>query len=161
VLPVRARSAAVTLHGVSEQIHVHRSADWFESELQPIPRAEWDAYVAAHDDLVPALEQLIRWTEHPAGAEIDLAWMDGRIVSDNVDRPTRVRLARIAASLRGVLQGDDCEVYGSDGEPLIEHDAAAVLAENDAAAHAGGEPLWDPSRPTSRGEFLRGLLRRE
>ncbi len=146
---------------MSDEIHVHRAADWFESPFQPIERAEWEAYVNAHTDLVPWPDGTIRWTDHPAGTSVPLVWDDGRIVADNLDVPTRIRLARIAVAFQGVLQGDDCEVYGADGEPLVEDDPALTEQAESDARDADLDRIWDPDRPTSRGDFLRGLLRRE
>jgi hypothetical protein len=148
---------------VSEELHVHRAADWFESEFQPISRPEWATYVTASDDLVPWADGTIRWTGHPDGTSVALVWQDGRIIVENVDGPTRVRLALVAAAFEGLLQGDDCEVYGPDGEPLVDDEP--FQAQREAAFTPRSDEdldrIFDPERPSSRAEFLRGLLRRE
>lgn len=147
---------------MSDQVHIHRAADWFESEFQPIPRAEWETYVAEHHDLALWPDGAVSWTDHPGARAVVLTWEDGRIVVDNLDAPTRIRLARIAAGLQAVLQGDDCEVYASDGDALLDDTPDHIVqAAYDATVTDESDRVWDPARPTSRGEFLRGLLRRE
>ncbi len=138
-----------------DAVHIHRSSDWFDSEHLPIPRAEWDAYVDQHDDLVPSEDGAVLWTGHPAGDEVVLDWFDGRITVHQADETTLARLGAIADDLLGVLQGDDCEVYGGDGS-LLEQDLP------DPVISAIPVPEPEPGGgATSRGEFLRSLLRRE
>lgn len=158
---------------MSEWIHVHRAADWYESTLDPIPETEWRACVARSDDLAEEPHGEVRWTRHPDGVGVLLVWEDGRISTADADSPTRVRLAALALELRGLLQGDGSDLYGPDGEPVDdERDDHWVAAdpnelpddvpERDAwdEAVADANP-WDPSRPRSRGELLRGIFRRE
>lgn len=136
-------------------MHIHRSSDWFDSEHLPIPRAEWDAYVAAQDDLVPGEEGVVEWSGHPEGHEVVLDWFDGRITVHQADEATLGRLGAIADDLRAVLQGDDCEVFGGDAS-LLEQDLP------DPVISAIPLPETEPGGgATSRGEFLRSLLRRE
>lgn len=137
-----------------DAVHIHRSSDWFDSEHIPIPRGEWDAFVAGQDDLRPGEEGIVLWTGHPEGREVILDWVDGRVTVHEVDAVTLERLGAIATDLLGVLQGDDCEVYGGDGT-LLEQDLPDPIVR---AIPALDEV--DLSGPTSRGEFLRSLLRR-
>jgi hypothetical protein len=139
-----------------DAVHIHRSSDWFDSEHLPIPRAEWDGYVARYDDLVPYEDDAVLWTGHPDEHEVVLDWVDGRITVHQADEVTLGRLGAIADDLLAVLQGDDCEVYGGDGS-LLEQDLPDPVIS--------AIPLPEPEPPgggaTSRGEFLRSLLRRE
>jgi hypothetical protein len=152
---------------MSVLVHVHRSADWFDSDYAPIERWEWELHAAQTEDLEIDDDGTITWVR-PDGEALELTWLDGRIVVENRDRTTRARLALLAADLGAILQGDDCELYGPDGN-VLDPEAGAALVRSQSAARftttvsddERDERLWDPDRPRSRAEFLKGFLRRD
>lgn len=153
-------------------LHLHRAHDWYESALEPIPEDEWRVCVARHDDLVDGDAGEVTWVGHPDGHAIAFGWEDGRISTDAPDGPTRVRLAQLAAELGASLQGDDLTLFGQDGEALPYDEGPAEWVDLDADDmpdeivldepwEEPARPLFDPTTPTSRGEFLRSIFRRE
>ena len=155
---------------MDQAVHLHRAPDWYESELEQISKTEWRACVARHDDLMEAEGGPVRWTGHPAGAVVTLRWEDGRISVDDADPETCARLAMLATELGVTLQGDDLTVYGPDGQPVAEEDDDWPNVDVDELPddvdmslwETASEPApWDPNRPTSRGDFIKGLFRRE
>jgi len=137
---------------VSYRVHVHWASDWFDSDVRPIPREDWDAHVAEQEDLVAGRDGIVRWTGHPDGRDVRLEWELGRVSADEPDEATLARLAALADELAAIVQGDDCEHYDRAGRPVDETD--------DALAYRG-HLAPSPPRATSRADFLRGLLRRE
>jgi hypothetical protein len=119
---------------MSYETHIHRADDHFDAAENPIPREEWDAWVANAPDFHfseadhvtfqyedgERNERLASWTEHPDGADFALYYYDGAIVAGNPDEHMIRRMVRIADDLGARLQGDDGEFYGSEGEPLTE-----------------------------------------
>jgi hypothetical protein len=151
-------------------LHLHRSEDWYESAFEPIPVEEWRACVDRHADLTPALEGAVTWKGHPGGQVVTLQWEDGRVTIDVCDEPTRIRMAALATELGVTLQSDDLTEIGPDGELILREDGSDWAAGQDDTADELVDPweelpdvppVWDPTRATSRGEFLRGLFRRD
>jgi hypothetical protein len=142
-----------------DAVHVHRSSDWFDSEHLPIPRAEWYAYAATQDDISPGTDGIVLWSGHPDGVAVELDWVDGRISAYEPDAATLERLAVIARDLGAVLQGDDCEVYGGD-PALLEQDAPDPVISSIPSSVEIAPVEIETGGPTSRAEFLRGILRR-
>jgi hypothetical protein len=120
---------------VSYDVHIHRAKDSFEASENPIPREEWEAWVANAPDFHfdeanfvifrydddERKEYLAAWTAHPQGKEFALYYYDGSVVTTgNPDEYLLRRMAKIAHDLGARLQGDDGEFYGPDGEPLPE-----------------------------------------
>ena len=115
-------------------MHIHRAKDHFEAAEDPIPRQEWEAWVANAPDFHfdqdsfvtfryddgERNEQLAVWTAHPQGEERALHYYDGTVTTGNPDQHVLRRMAQIAHDLGARLQGDDGEFYGPEGEPLPE-----------------------------------------
>jgi hypothetical protein len=119
---------------MSYDVHIHRAEDHVEAAEKPIPREEWEAWVAnapdlhfSQDDFVifrygdrERKEELAVWSAHPRGEESALHYYDGTVTTGNPDEHLLRRMAQIAHDLDARLQGDDGEFYGPYGEPLPE-----------------------------------------
>ena len=113
-------------------VHIHRGEDFVEAADNPIPREDWEAWVANAPDFRfsdtdyvefrydegDRREPLAEWTGHPEGEDFALYYYAGEIVTGNPDPPVVRRMVEIADELGARLQGDDGEFYGPDGEPL-------------------------------------------
>jgi hypothetical protein len=115
-------------------VHIHRAEDYVDAAANPIPREDWEAWVANAPDFRfhetdyvafnyedgERKERLAVWTQHPEGQEPALFYYGGSVESGNPDEHTLRRMARVAADLGARLQGDDGEFYTLDGEPMPE-----------------------------------------
>jgi hypothetical protein len=119
---------------VSYDVHIHRAENSFDAGESPIPREEWEKWVADAPDFHFDTESYVTfryddgerneylavWTGHPRGEEFALHYYDGTVTTGNPDEHLLRRMAEIAHDLGARLQGDDGEFYGLDGKPLPE-----------------------------------------
>jgi hypothetical protein len=119
-------------------VHITRAENWVDSGIQAISVEEWLEYVRSDPEMrldgraeartsdgeTAAYENagLAVWTAYSQdGKEGNHAWFDfrnGCVVVKNPDSEILSKMSRIAAHLRGQVQGDDGEDYGPDGEPI-------------------------------------------
>ena len=124
-------------------VHITRVEEWSESDENPILLDEWfeyiktdpelrlDGFAAAHlpdgGVLVARSPGLAVWTKWPGHEEPDnYAWIDcedGRITVKNPDTDILKKMFKIAQHFNAIVQGDDGELYGSNGEQIAEEDA--------------------------------------
>jgi hypothetical protein len=107
---------------VGYDLHITRAESWLDSETDPIPIEEWEAFATSRADFSvgspgdPAVGQVpvYAWIA-PGGTELALEWNDGGITVFGVpDSATARSLGPIARELRAQLQGDEGESYGPD-----------------------------------------------
>ncbi|MES9948589.1 MAG: hypothetical protein ABW118_06515 [Candidatus Thiodiazotropha sp.] len=116
-------------------LHITRKAEWFEEEGDEITLDEWCDFVNSSADMrldgyaeaetpdgVLRIESegLSVWTGY-SGNEKDgnMAWFDyfeGNIKVKNPDSEIIKKMYQIAQSLNAKVQGEECEVYGEDGQ---------------------------------------------
>ena len=105
-------------------LHLTRAEHWTESERNPLPAAEWRAYVAREPALEPAADDAAVWTPGPQAPPLLLRWHAGRVDCDGADEALAEQLVPMARALGAQVQGDDGEVY-----PLVAPSAQALGAE--------------------------------
>lgn len=118
-------------------VHITRSEEWWADNAPRITLEEWKSYVASDpsiriDNAAQAStgeggvlryesEGLAVWTAYSGHTEdANKAWLDfrdGRIVVKNPDEEILKKMHSIAEALSAKVQGDDGEIYVSDGEP--------------------------------------------
>ena len=118
-------------------LHVTRREQWFD-DGQSISLDDWLTYVEAQADMrhhgfaeaaTPSGETirvdeagLSVWIGYSAdGVDGNRAWFrhhNGNISVKNPDEEIRRKMFEIAGHFGGLVQGDEGERYGSDGEPL-------------------------------------------
>lgn len=116
-------------------IHITRKSEWFDEEGDEITLEEWCEFVNSSPDMrldgfaeavTPGgtlrveSEGLSVWTGY-SGHEQDgnMAWFDyfeGNIKVKNPDKEILRKMYQIAQTLNAKVQGDECEVYGEDGQ---------------------------------------------
>ena len=95
------------------EVHITRSADWTESEGQPITREEWRALVSGDPDLGPDPENgsddflFLSHSVEPT----PLHWWRGEVHSKDPDDEAIQKMIAIARTLACYVQGDDFTVY--------------------------------------------------
>ena len=116
-------------------IHITRRKNWYDEDGPEIPLSEWAAYVAGDPEMrmdgfaeaavgsgsVLRLESdgLAVWTNYSRDGEHGgMAWFSysqGSVRVKNPDPEIMGKMHLIAEHFGAKVQGDDCEVYGSDG----------------------------------------------
>lgn len=117
-------------------IHICRSENWFEADENPITLEEWLAYVERDPEMkldgyaeatspsgeVIRIESegLAVWTAYSKhGLNGNMAWFDygnGEIRVAHPDSEIFGKMAAMASFFAARVQGDDGELYGSQGE---------------------------------------------
>ncbi|KUY92798.1 MULTISPECIES: hypothetical protein [unclassified Burkholderia] len=115
-------------------VHITRKTNWFDDEPQ-IDIYEWRVLVASDEEMrldgyaeakvgsgaVPRMESegLAVWVAYSGhAANGNMAWFDfgrGDVVVKNPDAEILVKMWAITQKLGARVQGDDCELYGADG----------------------------------------------
>jgi len=115
--------------------HITRKSEWFDEEGDEITLDEWREFVNSSPDMrldgfaeakTPGgtlrveSEGLSVWTGY-SGHEKDgnMAWFDyfkGNIKVKNPDDEIIKKMYQIAQALNAKVQGEECEVYGEDGQ---------------------------------------------
>lgn len=130
-------------------VHITRRQQWFDSDKPEITIEEWLALVASdsemrldgspeamlpdggtlrHED--PSLAVWVRYSGHMVGRNMAWLWLwRGNIVAKNPDEEIRSKMWRLAQALHARVQGDELELYGSDGQPLedLQTDRTPVM----------------------------------
>ncbi len=116
-------------------VHITRKENWFDEEGPSISLEEWISLVGADPGMLlegfaeaatPSGEKirvesegLSVWTAYSGhGKDGNMAWFDlraGCVVVKNPDEEILKKMYEIARRLGAKVQGDDGEVYGSDG----------------------------------------------
>lgn len=128
-------------------LHITRKRDWFDDDGPAISLDEWLAYVESDAELRldghaeaglpggavlraedPSMAVWTAWSGNvPAGNQ---AWMwlagTGNVMAKNPSREMIAKMYDIALSLGAKVQGDECEVYGADGDPLDDSVGASA-----------------------------------
>ncbi|MGV6852232.1 MAG: hypothetical protein ACWA5R_08645 [bacterium] len=138
-------------------IHITRKAEWFEDVGDEITLGEWCEFVNSSPDmrldgyaeaetpdgiLRVESEGLSVWTGY-SGHEKDgnMAWFDyfeGNIKVKNPDDEIIKKMYQIAQSLSAKVQGEECEVYGEDGQSNWQE----LIAEGEAMRNAESKKWW-------------------
>lgn len=115
-------------------VHITRTAEWTDSESDPITLEQWQAYIASDPEMRadgfaeaatpsgtlryenPGLAVWTAWSEH--GRDGNFAWFDlesGRVTVKNPDDAILLKMCAVADRLGARVQGDEGEHY-----PLTE-----------------------------------------
>ena len=105
-------------------VHIARTAFWFDSEEEAIPLEEWLTVVQSDPDRAldpenrPPDALFVGHPESPA----PLWWQRGMIDTKNPDTATILKMLEIASRLGAKVQGDDLETYtlAKDGSSRLE-----------------------------------------
>ncbi len=107
------------------EYHITRAEHWAESTSHPIAAEEWLRVVEGDEELRIEPEGgayfavWSRETKRYEQAWFD--WYEGEVFTKNPDDVTLAKLFQLASRLRGIVQGDDGEVYFSaESSPGIE-----------------------------------------
>ena len=102
-------------------LHVVRTENWFDSETDPVTKAEVDHLILSDDSLawstadyvdmsdddgIVTRYYLICWNGQPT-----FWWYRSEITCKNPDESQVLKLLEIAKALGAMLVGDDCERY--------------------------------------------------
>jgi hypothetical protein len=121
------------------ELHITRKPHWFDAGPE-ITLDEWTAVVRSDPEMrldgfakVETTEgetlrtespDIAVWTAYAGhGRDGNMAWMylsDGCVVAKNPDKEIVIKMLALARGLGARVQGDDCEFYGDDGEPIPE-----------------------------------------
>lgn len=138
-------------------LHITRKAEWFDEEGDEITLDEWCEFVKSSPDfrldghaeaetsngvLRVENEGLSVWTGY-SGHEKDgnMAWFDyseGNIKVKNPDDEIIRKMCQIAESLNAKVQGEECEVYGADGQS----DWQGIKAEGEVVDKVTSKKWW-------------------
>ena len=100
-------------------LHITRSAEWFDTAGAEITADEWLALVDADPELAPAPELGDPYFAAWVGRDAWLGWSDGQVFTKNPDRALLGKMVEIAARLGARIQGDEGELY-TGGEPMYD-----------------------------------------
>jgi hypothetical protein len=115
-------------------VHITRKENWFDDGPE-ISLHEWKTFIDTDEEMrldgyaeakLPgvnvlrvASDGLVVWTAYLGStAGGNMAWFDfrsGNVVVKNPDVAILSKMWQIAQKLGARVQGDDCEIYGSDG----------------------------------------------
>ncbi len=116
-------------------VHITRKEEWFNEEGEEISLEEWRKYIKSSpgmrlDGFAEAetpngilrveSEGLSVWigsSVHKEGE--NMVWLDyfeGNIKVKNPDEEVLKKMFKIAKALSAKVQGDECEIYGEDGQ---------------------------------------------
>ena len=117
------------------EVHITRKAAWFDEDGQAISLKEWLEYVSSDPEMradgyaeAQTPDGVLRmddpgiavWTAYAGyGGEGNRAWFchfGDRITVKNPDASTLKKMQQIASSHGAKVQGDEGEIYGTDGE---------------------------------------------
>jgi len=119
-------------------VHITRKGNWFDESGPKIGIDEWKALVLSDPDMrldgyASAVvgdgsvlrvdsEGLAVWTTYAGtGVGGNMAWFDfrqGNVVVKNPDGAILGKMWQLARKLDAKVQGDECEVYGADGNVI-------------------------------------------
>jgi hypothetical protein len=92
-------------------LRITRALDWTANAGHEIRAEEWQAVVAADDDLTADPSTGPYAVRYRASAWFD--WFEGNVFTTDPDRATVTKLLALAAKLDAIVQGDEGEVYES------------------------------------------------
>ncbi|WP_428241544.1 hypothetical protein [Gynuella sp.] len=138
-------------------LHITRKEEWFEEEGDQITLDEWNNFVNSSPDmrldgyaeaetpngvLRVESEGLAVWTGY-SGHDNDgnMAWFDyfeGNIKVKNPDDEIIKKMYQIAVALNAKVQGEECEVYGEDGQSNWQE----LKAEGEVMIVASSKKWW-------------------
>jgi len=119
-------------------VHITRKGNWFDQSRPKISIDEWKALVLSDPDMrldgyASAVvgdgsvlrvdsEGLAVWTAYAGtGVGGNMAWFDlrqGNVAVKNPDGAILGKMWHLARKLDAKVQGDECEVYGADGNVI-------------------------------------------
>jgi len=117
------------------EVHITRGEDWAESGTAPITLADWVAYVKADpemrlDDFAeattpsgetiridsPGIAVWVGYSAHDEGGNMAwFSWFRDHVSVKNPDEEILGKMCRIAKALNAKVQGDEGELYDSEG----------------------------------------------
>lgn len=135
-------------------IYITRREDWFTEDGPEISLQEWtdlvhsdkemrlDGYAeaaTADGDVLRVNDQSMAvWLEYSQhGVDGNMAWIwhhQGNIVAKNPDEEIRRKMWRLAQAVSAKVQGEESELYGADGQMLLQ--------EAPVAKDARSKPWW-------------------
>jgi len=107
---------------VGYDLHITRAPDWTESEVFPITRDEWLAYIRSDPELTPDPEStpdpdsgdtFVLWTGSGRDPAPWFDWWRGEVKTKNPTRATVAKMLQLAAHFGARVQGDEGEFYES------------------------------------------------
>lgn len=138
-------------------IHITRKSEWFDEEGDEISLEEWSEFVNSSPDMrldgfaeaeTPGgtlrveSEGLSVWTGYSGhGKDGNMAWFDyfeGNIKVKNPDEEILRKMYQIAQILNAKVQGEECEVYGEDGQSNWQE----LKAEGEAMRTTASKKWW-------------------
>lgn len=119
-------------------VHITRRGNWFDKNGSGIGIDEWKALVLSDPDmrleghasgvvgggsiLRMESEGLAGWTAYAeAASSKNMVWFHfrrGNVIVKNPDGASLVKMWQLARKLDAKVQGDECEVYGADGNVI-------------------------------------------
>ena len=106
-------------------VHITRRQNWFDKEGPDISLAEWLAIIATDPEMRDGsvlrtddegIAAWITYSQHGVGG--NMGWFyywRGQVVVKNPDEEMRRKLWQLAQRLGAQVQGDEGEIYGTDG----------------------------------------------
>lgn len=131
---------------MSYDLHITRRLPWDDRTGPAIDRREWQALIASDPELSlytsvgAEHEGLVASYRSYEGA---LRWDDGEVIAKNPEITLVVKMVAIAERLGARVQGDDDEIYQSDGTPVDD-------AQSDSGPSTGASANLTDSFATRR-----------
>lgn len=121
------------------EVHITRKENWFDDgpdialeEWLDVVRSDAEMRLDAHAEATvgegavlrvqdPSMSVWIQYSKH--GQHGNMAWFwhnNGNVMVNNPDEEILRKMSKIATRLSAKVQGDDCELYGEDGNPINE-----------------------------------------
>jgi len=137
-------------------LHITRKSEWFDEDGEEITLDEWCDFVKSSSDmrldgfaeietpngtLRVESDGLSVWTGYSGQTDGNMAWFDfteGNIKVKSPDDEIIKKMYQIAVTLNAKVQGEECEVYGEDGQSNWQE----LKAENDAMRQTTSKKWW-------------------
>ncbi len=143
-------------------LHITRKENWHDDDGPEISLAEWELLIATDPEmrldgyaeaqlpnggvLRSDDPSLAVWVGHPEHGRRDgMAWLwlnDGNIVAKNPDEPMCRKMWSLAQTFGAKVQGDEGELYGSDGKTIDESPPESLFAPPTMEPESLVKPWW-------------------
>ena len=121
---------------MSYDLHITRRSSWDDRSGPAINSREWQKLIASdpelslYTDVGVEHEGLVASYRNHEGA---LRWDDGEVIAKNPEITLVVKMVAIAERLGARVQGDDGEIYQSDGTPLDDAQSGSGPSSDSSA----------------------------
>jgi hypothetical protein len=144
------------LTAMGYNVYITRRKNWFAEDGPEISLKEWVDLVRADDEMRldgyaeattgsgdvirvkdESMAVWLKYSKHEANGNMAWIWhFQGNIVAKNPDEEILCKMWRVAQATSAKVQGEESELYGSDGRLLQE---ASVLGD---ARKSANKPWW-------------------